>query len=105
MRCLSTIPSLIEPLESRTLLSAFLRGQTLIVEGSSGGDRISIGTRDGGVTLRILINGRKSYFTGSAVKRIEAYGYGGSDRIEIADVLTQSAYVDGAKGDDTILGG
>ena len=84
MRRLSTDFPLIQPLEPRTLFSALMRGHTLIVEGTSGADAISIGTRDGGINLRILINGHKSYFTGAAINRIEAYGYRGIDLIALS---------------------
>ena len=61
MRCLSTITPLLDPLESRLLLSALLRNQTLIVEGTSAADSISIGTRDGGANIRVIINAHRSY--------------------------------------------
>ena len=96
----------VEGLEGRWLLSAFVRGDVLIVEGEGGGnDLISIGTRDGGATIRVHVNGGRAYFDGAGVHRIEAYGYRGRDRIEIAEALTQAARVEGGKGNDTMISG
>src|SRR4051812_23985556 len=96
----------IESLEARRLLSAELRGDVLIVEGTSDGDLIGITSRDGGTTLRVTVNGERAYFAAADIGEIDVYGYRGSDDIEIENsVVAIDAMIEGAKGDDTLLGG
>src|SRR3954470_14583710 len=95
----------LQVLEPRLLLSAVLRDHALLVEGTSRSDAISITTRDGGATIRVTVNGERSYFTGADVTLIAAYGYRGQDYVEVADGLTQPAYLEGNKGNDTLIGG
>src|SRR6476659_5165393 len=98
-------PPPIEPLEPRKLLSAELFGDILVIEGTSGSDAIAINTRDGGVTLRVVINGERSYFTAAGINEIQAYGYRGQDDIEISNAILIDALITGDKGNDTLLGG
>src|SRR4051812_18265014 len=96
----------VEELESRRMLSAELRGDVLIVEGTSDADLIGITSRDGGTTLRVTVNGERAYFTAADVREIDVYGYRGSDDIEIENsVVSIDAMIEGARGDDTLLGG
>ncbi|MEZ0265615.1 MAG: hypothetical protein ACAI43_12870, partial [Phycisphaerae bacterium] len=76
--------SVVESLESRTLLAANLIGDRLIVDGTRRSDSIAINTRDGGITLRVFVNGVRENFFAADVGVIEIYGYRGNDRIEMA---------------------
>src|SRR5882724_5693667 len=95
----------IEQLESRRLLSAVQIGDMLIVEGTSGSDDIFVNTRDGGVTLRVVVNGERSYFTAAGISQIQVFGYRGQDDIEISNAIPIDALITGDKGNDTLLGG
>src|SRR5258705_5044267 len=94
----------LERLESRRLLSAVQIGDVLIVEGTSGSDDIFVNTRDGGVTLRVVVNGVRSYFTAASINQIQAFGYRGQDDIEISNAIPIDALITGDKGSDTLLG-
>src|SRR4051812_35593963 len=78
--------------------------------GGGGGGGGVVGGRGGGgggggVGGGVGGGGGKGWLGGGGVQRIEAYGYRGRDRIEIAEALTQGALVEGGKGNDTILAG
>src|SRR5690348_8882965 len=95
----------VEPLETRNLLSATVINGVLVIEGTSGSDAIFVNSRDGGVTLRVIVNGQRSYFESAGITSIQALGYRGQDDIEISNALTIDAVITGDRGNDTILGG
>src|SRR5829696_6620335 len=95
----------VQGLEPRRLLTAFMDGNILVVAGTSAADRILVVSRDNGDTLRVTINGKRSYFNASLVDEIHAFGYRGSDDIEISNDIAIDAQIDGKQGNDTLLGG
>src|SRR5258706_10405552 len=95
----------LESLEPRRLLSAVQIADVLIIEGTSASDNIFINTRDAGVTLRVIVNGQRSYFTAAGINQIQAYGYRGQDDIEISNAIPINALITGDKGNDTLFGG
>jgi hypothetical protein len=102
---------LIESLEPRTLLSAYLTAKgTLVAEGTSGADVIVV-KRDPQRTSKILatINGTGVKFAAISVKRIEIYGAASADDLTLDDSLgiisARGATIFGGSGDDTLRGG
>src|SRR5512132_4581403 len=94
-----------EFLELRQLLSAALSGDVLLIKGTSHSDSITVNSKDGGVTLRVVVNGVLSTFPSSAVREIQIYGYRGNDSLKMSNAVLNPALIVGDKGHDTIWGG
>jgi Ca2+-binding RTX toxin-like protein len=77
----------------------------LVVEGTPGNDRILVRPRAGSPTnLEVIVNGFV-YGPFAPTGGVRAYGYAGNDRIEVASSVAREAILDGAGGNDTLLGG
>ena len=104
----------IEPLESRTLLSAVLEDGTLTVTGGEGNDTIRIAsetvTVNGQPVVRLVVreNGVGTAFDDfSAISRIDVSGAGGNDTIDVGPLSAGGGSgvrvnIDGGDGNDTI---
>ncbi|HYE21245.1 MAG TPA: S8 family serine peptidase [Tepidisphaeraceae bacterium] len=100
----------VEPLETRTMLAAAdLAGGTLTVRGTDRPDVITV-ARDHankGV-LVVTTNGDAQTFSLDKVRRIRAYGGGGSDVITVDQAngtIAVPAYILGQNGNDSLTGG
>jgi phospholipase C len=79
---------------------------TLVVQGTEGNDRIDV-TQDSS-EIRVQIRGKSvdfDHFFAQSLSRIEIYGQGGNDRINVASDVTTPTYIFAGDGNDRILGG
>ena len=100
---------LIETLEERRLLAAYLDHSVLTISGTSLGDEITIIRPSVAPSyLRLSFNGKLRRFPIADVKRIEVYGRKGNDQIAVSfgglDASKMQIYIDGNGGSDTITG-
>jgi Ca2+-binding RTX toxin-like protein len=123
----------LEPLESRRLLDAVLVDGVVTVTGTEQADAITFDTvphyTTGNSTqyqmrVRVGHKGDVHYFLFNGIRRIEVFGLGGDDRIELPDqfLITQHhplpsrrvtltnaqpipAMIEGSRGNDTLVGG
>lgn len=81
-----------------------LGGQMLVVDGTAGNDTILVnpGRRDGDVF--VSVNGVTSG-PFRPTSRVVVLGYGGDDRIEVADRVRVTAWLVGGVGNDTLAAG
>ncbi|MDW8261430.1 MAG: peptidylprolyl isomerase [Phycisphaerales bacterium] len=84
--------------------AAVSRTGTLMVQGSSGNDRISIRRLPGG-NLRVEVNGRTRNIDVSTttVRRLQVSGYAGDDLIDVSQA-SAAARIDAGGGRDTVQG-
>jgi acid phosphatase len=78
----------------------------LIVQGTEGRDKIDISQDSGNV--RVQIDGLGvdyDHFFAQSFSRIEIYGQGGDDKINVASDVTTPAYIFAGAGDNKITGG
>lgn len=79
-----------------------LAGSTLIVDGTSGNDKITVGVAAG--KLNVAVNTKKSSYAASGVKKLYINGLAGNDTVTLnAGVI--GALIDGGAGNDTLNGG
>jgi phospholipase C len=79
---------------------------TLVVQGTEGDDEISISQDSGGIHVQINSQGVSfDQDFSQPISRIEVYGQDGNDSINVAPDVTNSVYVFGGNGNDTIQGG
>jgi hypothetical protein len=100
---------LVESLERRTHLAYSFANGTLRVTGTSYGDQIIVSRPKAAPTfLRVSLNGKFSRFPLSSVKRVELFGMKGNDEIRFSannvPVTSIAVYMDGAGGNDTLVG-
>src|SRR5687767_2799076 len=123
----------VEPLESRRLLDAVLVDGVVTVTGTQQSDAITFDTvphyTTGNSTqyqmrIRVGHKGDVHYFPFHGIRRIEVFGLGGDDRIEMPGefLITQlhplprgrvtsahaqpiAAMIEGSRGNDTLVGG
>lgn len=106
---------MIDALEPRMMLSAALRGGTLMVWGTQAADAITFTSGVG--TLTVTLNGQSQVFASltqrfgvqvSAINRVLVRGLGGNDSIDASGLIVNnspvSAWLYGDAGDDTISG-
>jgi uncharacterized delta-60 repeat protein len=74
---------------------------TLRVNGGDGNDRLLLGVT--GANVVVTLNGVANSFPLLSVKRVEAYGFGGDDRISAE--LPVPTLLEGSTGNDTLIGG
>ena len=84
--------------------TAFLLGNTLVVQGNSAPNLIEVTSTNGIVT--VSIDGLRWKFNATAVNSIQVYGYEGNDTI-LLNTLGKSfpSMIDGGAGDDFLWGG
>src|SRR5688572_30714567 len=123
----------VEPLESRRLLDAVLVDGVITVTGTQQSDAITLDTvphyTTGNSTqyqmrVRVGHKGDVHYFRFHGIKRIEVFGLGGDDRIELPErflitrihplpsrqvthrhALPIATMIEGSRGNDTLVGG
>src|SRR4051812_39462639 len=90
-------PTVFDGLESRVCLSAgaALHGNVLTVTGGDAADVIAVAPRDHGATIRVSLNGVRSYFTAASISRIDIAAGRGSDSITLAETLATRASITG----------
>jgi Ca2+-binding RTX toxin-like protein len=101
--------NLVETLESRTLRSASLVGETLLVNGTTGNDTIVL-TVVNGNDINVKLNGADQgtfdvHTTGPDPDDIEVHGLAGNDTITLDQTIKLHSFVYGEAGNDTINGG
>lgn len=97
----------VEPLENRLLMSATLRGASLVVTGTQDDDVIHVapGATDA-TKLDVTLNGQTTSFDLARVtKLIRVNGLGGEDAVTIAASISTPASLNGGRHDDTLVGG
>jgi uncharacterized delta-60 repeat protein len=77
---------------------------TLLVDGTTDADEVSVTLRGRDGKLVARVNGYARSFTPSKVKRIAAFTHGGNDVFTVGPNL-KGVYGDGGGGDDTLNGG
>lgn len=99
-------PLRLETLESREVMSSSLSGGVLRVDAGAGSDVIRLEPAFSGSTavIRVTENGSARDYAASAVRGVQVFANGGSDRVSVA-LTTHGVYVDGGAGNDTIAGG
>ena len=105
IRVQRALAAVIEPLESRRLLSASISNGVLVVAGTSANDSIYISTPDGGTTVRLQINRAKQSFSATAFTAISVSGGDGNDYVSVSAALAYRATLSGGSGADTLVGG
>ena len=99
---------MIDPLESRRLLSATFHANTgnLDVDGTSGDDVITFAkvNTSKGTRLHVTINGTTDSFNAAKIKVIKVTADDGNDSVTIGTIGIPST-VDGGAGDDALVGG
>ena len=92
-------------LSNGTGLTGSIADGTLLVNGTSGDDRIGLTTRASDYPiLEANVNGTKRVFYAPEVERVEVQPGDGNDRVD-AGALTVGTYQSGGSGDDTLIGG
>src|SRR5262249_16753883 len=80
--------------------AAHLVGSRLVVNGSTGNDRIEVRTKGGGARIVVEVNGGVvGEFQAQGVGRIYVNGLAGDDRISLAPQLDVPAVLNGGSGD------
>ncbi|HEV8379879.1 MAG TPA: calcium-binding protein [Tepidisphaeraceae bacterium] len=101
------IKPVVEPLESRRMLSASLASSGLLkITGTTGNDTITVGI-DPANSAKILVNDGvgNSRFSKTAVKSISIIAGDGADNITINTGIKQQITIKAGEGDDVIHGG
>lgn len=75
---------------------------TLIINGSTGNDRIFVSPAPGG-KLDVAINGEVQLVNAAEVTKIEVYGFEGNDRLSVTSTIP--TVLEGSLGNDTLTGG
>src|SRR5262245_13144132 len=91
-----------EPLESRRLFAVNLTDGLLTVEGTDGGDVISLVAR--GSMLTVRVNAERTLVNLDAVDEVLVNALGGNDRVTLGK-LSVNAAIDAGAGDDRVTGG
>lgn len=100
----NSIAPRVDALEMRRLLSITLySGGVLGLTGESGDDVMEV-TRTG-TNLQARVNVETQIFAAAAITQIAAYGGTGNDLIRIAADVTIPTELNGAQGNDTVIGG
>lgn len=98
----------IEPLASRLLLSADLKGATLRIEGTPGDDSIVVSLHQRYINLMVAnVNGAQRYFALGDVGHVAVLAGAGNDNVVIdaaLDPLQINSWIEGQDGNDTITG-
>ena len=97
-----------ESLESRTLLSASVKDDVLVINGTAKADTITVtgGTFATANQLMVTINGDLQMFPDS-VKKVKVNAKGGNDDVRLAQIdlsLPIKGYIIGGPGDDELHG-
>src|SRR3954470_10732038 len=98
----------IESLESRTLLSSGITAGTLLVQGTSGSDLITIKIQlasDHTKQLRAVVNGNVLTFNLTGVHAIQVEALQGDDQVYIDTKTVRGILVNGGIGNDQLVGG
>ncbi|MGE5612557.1 MAG: calcium-binding protein [Bacillota bacterium] len=95
----------LESLESRRLLSASVRGGTLLVTGTPGDDTITIDYNKQKSLYQVSINQSVQTFNAKAVKAISVDAGNGNDRVTVTPRVTVNTTILGGAGNDTLTGG
>lgn len=117
-RLASAVRPTIESLEQRQMLSvasnpivadsATLRNGTLVVVGTDRADQIRLSLNAlTNLSVDVTINSRVETFARSDIKNIRVYGLGGSDNIQMLEVvgtLDIGVWILGGNGNDTLAG-
>jgi hypothetical protein len=94
--------TMVDALESRSLLSATFRDGTILVTGTDGADVIEF--EAGRATIAVHVNGAVTRFDTPRVRAIEIGALGGDDRVILGGSLRVGARVFAGDGNDTIGG-
>lgn len=81
---------------------ASVRNGVLMIHGTDLADRIGIGTKSSNYV--VTVNGQTRGFAKNTVNSIQAYGYDGSDLIQMTEEVLPPSYLDGGNGNDAIFG-
>lgn len=95
----------LESLEPRRLLSAAVRGSTLVVTGTPGNDAITIDYNKQDSTYQVSINKSVQTFNAKAVKAISVDAGNGKDNVSITPRVAVNSTILGSAGNDTLTGG
>src|SRR5436190_20054932 len=98
-------PVHVERLEPRTLLTAVVQDNVLLVTGTDADDVIAVNSRDNGATIRVSVNGQRSYFDASTVNSVKVSGLRGRDHLEAGAEFAKPVQFAGGAGADTLIGG
>ena len=97
-------PPLVEPLESRQLLSASLDHGMLAIAATAHDDRISVWAPANRATYTVDINGQRESFPKAAVRKIRISSGAGDDEINVNRHVTVELAVSGGSGQNRLLG-
>ena len=108
---------MVEPLESRRLLTANLSGRALMIAGTDGDDEIRVTRTNAGATLNVSIQlagdadpttGTDQEYTfddAAGVNVVQINALGGDDLVSFGSRFALDAQIDAGSGDDTVAGG
>jgi hypothetical protein len=97
--------ALVQQLEARCYLAASLTGSTLKVQGTNNNDAIVVTTTNAsGGQYIVTLNGKRTQYARSKVKKITITGLDGNDKITLKGTIAATVAAAGGNGNDTITG-
>lgn len=95
----------LEPLETRVLMSATLRGAVLDINGTAAADAVVVAFNRGSNQLVTIVNGRRQAFSAVGVREVDIETFAGNDRVTVRGNVTVNTDIDLGGGNDIAFGG